>query len=86
MDEIAERFQRSGAEYIDGRSSRFEKAVIKLDALSPLATLARGYGVVYDEEQRVLRNFDNVIPGDCVKVRLKNTTADCLVEKLETTL
>jgi len=86
MDEISERFHRCWTEYINKHTSRFEKAVIKLDALSPLATLARGYGVIYDGEQRVLHSFDNVVPGDRIKIRLKNTTADCSVEKLETTL
>lgn len=42
----------------------------KLDALSPLAVLARGYSVVTDENGAALKSADKVQPGDAVFIKL----------------
>lgn len=42
----------------------------RLDALSPLTVLARGYAVAQDEEGRLLRSVKGLEPGDRVKVTL----------------
>jgi exodeoxyribonuclease VII large subunit len=43
----------------------------KLDMLSPLSVLGRGYALVWDASgQRLLRRADEVAPGDDIRVRL----------------
>ena len=64
-------------------TTRFEKNVIKLNALSPLETLARGYGAVYNDQNQIISDFSNITAGNKIKVQLKNTSADCLVERVE---
>ncbi len=83
LDEQNEQLYRDIKDLVDIRTTRFEKAVIKLDALSPLATLARGYAAVYDGEDQILRSFESTRIGDRLRIKLKNTTADCSVEKVE---
>ena len=54
----------------------------RLDALSPLAVLARGYAVCWDETHtRIIRAANAVGPGDRVHVTLAEGELDCKVEE-----
>ncbi len=52
-----------------------------LDALSPLKTLARGYGVVTDGDGRAVRRAADVEIGDRLHVRLSEGSLDCTVSE-----
>lgn len=52
------------------RRSRFSGIVAKLDALSPLAVLSRGYALATTPEGRILLRAKDVNPGDPLWVRL----------------
>ncbi|HEV7778392.1 MAG TPA: exodeoxyribonuclease VII large subunit [Luteibacter sp.] len=41
-----------------------------LHAVSPLATLERGYAIVFDEAGKVVRRADDVASGDALRIRL----------------
>ncbi len=57
----------------------------RLDALSPLAVLARGYAVCWDDARtRIIRTADAVQPGDRVHVTLAEGELDCRVESSRT--
>ncbi len=60
------------------RRSMLASAVRQLDALSPLKVMARGYSIVYDEqEKRLVKSIRDVQPGDLVKVRVADGQLDC---------
>ncbi|OUN00654.1 MAG: exodeoxyribonuclease VII large subunit [Paenibacillaceae bacterium ZCTH02-B3] len=62
----------------------FAARLRELDALSPLKVMARGYGLVYDAEERtIIRSVGQVRPGDRVRVRLADGRMDCRVQSLE---
>lgn len=82
-DDKNERFLDCMQDYLATKMHTFEKLVIKLDVLSPLATLARGFAAVYDEKKQILRSFEQTEIGDHLMIQLNNTTADCVVEKVE---
>ena len=48
------------------------KVITKLDALSPLKTLTRGYSIVVDENENVISNINNLKNGDIVKLKFKD--------------
>jgi len=53
----------------------------QLDALSPLKVMARGYSLVFDEqEERLIGSIDQVGVGDAVKVKLADGQLDCIVQ------
>ena len=54
-----------------------------LDAVSPLATLGRGYAIVQDSGGRVIRKASEVSVGDDVQVRLGEGRLECRVEGVE---
>lgn len=54
----------------------------RLESLSPLAVLGRGYSVVWDESRtRVIRKSSETAPGDRVRVTLSAGELDCSVTR-----
>jgi exodeoxyribonuclease VII large subunit len=61
---------------------RFSSAAARLDNLSPLAVLGRGYAVCWDATRtRVIRDAAAVEPGDQVRVTLARGELRCNVEE-----
>ena len=54
-----------------------------LDALSPLATLARGYSILeHPASGAIIRTAGDVSVGEPLRARLAKGTLDCRVEKV----
>ena len=49
---------------------RFAGLAARLDALSPLAVIARGYSVVRDASGRLVRRTDQIADGDVIEARM----------------
>ncbi|MBN2243551.1 MAG: exodeoxyribonuclease VII large subunit [Acidobacteria bacterium] len=61
--------------------ARFELAVGKLDSLSPLAILKRGFSLCRDENGRIIKSAADVSRGDSVDVILSEGGLNCLVRE-----
>src|SRR5262245_19774553 len=60
--------------------ARFTALTGRLETLSPLAVLARGYAVCWNEERTaIIRQASSVTPGDRVRVTLHEGEIDCEV-------
>jgi exodeoxyribonuclease VII large subunit len=69
---------------ISRRNEDFRIAAARLEDLSPLGILGRGYAVCYDASgRRVVRSVGEIASGDSVRVRLHDGSAGCLVESIE---
>ena len=55
----------------------------KLNALSPLSTLSRGYGIVYDKNENVISSVSKLQKDDEVSVFLSDGRVNCVIESLE---
>ncbi len=55
-------------------------AAAKLDALSPLQTLARGYSIPTTEDGAVIRSANEMKSGTEFTLRMKDGSADCIVK------
>ena len=53
----------------------------KLDALSPLKVLSRGYALASDEKGRIIRCTDDVEAGEKIELSLSDGSLKCLVEE-----
>ena len=60
--------------------SRFQIAVGKIDALSPLAILQRGYALCRDAQGAIVKNAGDVSRGDMLSVTLAQGELECRVE------
>jgi exodeoxyribonuclease VII large subunit len=65
-----------------GHDARLRTAVARLESLSPLAVLGRGYAVCWDASRtRIIRDTSTVADGDRVRVTLQQGELNCEVRK-----
>jgi exodeoxyribonuclease VII large subunit len=65
------------------RSARLNHALARLEALSPLAVLSRGYALVYATDGRLLRDAAETGPGQRIRARLASGVLEAEVIKGE---
>ena len=66
------------------REARLRVAAGRLDTLSPLGVLARGYAVCWTgDRDAIIRDAAAVAPGDAVHVKLHRGALDCEVTRVE---
>ena len=68
---------------IAGKNEKFGLAVSKLEALSPLAVLSRGYALAQKESGALVQSASQVETGETLRVRLATGTLKCLVTEKE---
>jgi exodeoxyribonuclease VII large subunit len=64
--------------------TRFEVAVGKIDALSPLAILHRGFSLCRDEKGTIIKNASDVDPGEQIRITLSRGELSCQVNRIIT--
>lgn len=66
---------------LDGYRLKFQRSVSRLESLSPLAVLNRGYSIAYRTgDRKIIRSFREVAAGQEVVIRLHEGHLDCLVQ------
>jgi len=75
---------RAASAAVTRQQDRARLLAARLEDLSPLGILARGYAVCYDESgRRVVRSAAELAAGEMVRVRLHEGAAGCRVEYIE---
>ncbi|WP_299088062.1 exodeoxyribonuclease VII large subunit [uncultured Metabacillus sp.] len=64
------------------KHSQFNEAIAKLNALSPLKVMDRGYSLVY-YENKLIKSIEHIEQGQTIKVQLKDGQLDCQVQGIE---
>ena len=67
---------------LEQRRSLLAQEAGRLQALSPLAVLSRGYTVVLDQQRELVRSVGELTVGDAVAVRFHQGEARCRVEQV----
>ncbi|HJS22269.1 MAG TPA: exodeoxyribonuclease VII large subunit [Steroidobacteraceae bacterium] len=81
VDDFEQRFRRAVRAMLSRASSRLNTAQRQLVALSPLATLERGYAIVTRaDDGALLRSSDEVSPGTRIEARLSRGRVRARVE------
>lgn len=71
---------------VERQRERLQRAVVGLEARSPLAVLARGFGIARDKTTgKILKNALQTKLGDLLEVDLAQGGLDCRVEKVRST-
>ncbi|MBM6617341.1 exodeoxyribonuclease VII large subunit [Bacillus suaedaesalsae] len=66
---------------LERKETQFSSVISKLEALSPLKIMDRGYSLVYQKEQESLvKSIEHVTTGDAISVQLQDGIIDCHVE------
>ena len=82
LDSIRLRLDSAASARLNREKQRFASLAAKLDALSPLKVLGRGYSIALDAEGRAVKRAGQLKPGDRLRLRLAEGEAGCLVESV----
>lgn len=82
LELLRQRLERAAVSAVEQDQRRFATLSGRLDALSPLKVLARGYAVATRQGQ-VLHSVEQLSPGEEIRLRLSDGTALCAVERIE---
>jgi exodeoxyribonuclease VII large subunit len=90
VESARERLMNAGVKVARAASHPVEKRRLvvegiagRLHALSPLATLARGYAVISDEQGETITSIDGVVPGQSITARLNDGRIHGRVERID---
>ena len=54
----------------------------RLDAMSPLKVLSRGYSVTENTDGRIIRSAEELQPGEIIRIRLSRGAAEATVDHI----
>lgn len=83
VDELVYRAEMAMGHRLRAQRAQLQALTGKLDALSPLATLARGYAICSTPRGELVRRAGQVQVGDRVRVRLGEGGLACRVEEVD---
>ena len=84
LDELSNRLQYRMQEKYTASRNRLELFIEKLNGLSPLRRLSRGYAYVEDDKGSCLTSVSQVKAGDSVKIHVTDGYIRALVQEKET--
>ncbi len=79
---LERRLAHAGHLLLSTRRHSFEALASKLDALSPLKVLDRGYSLARDAEGKVVRSCDGLAPGQALTVTLQDGEVHTRIEEV----
>jgi exodeoxyribonuclease VII large subunit len=82
-DRLARQLRREMKKLYVDKQTAFRQTVSKMNVLSPLNVMERGFSLTYAEDRTLIKSVDQTQPGDLVNVRLKDGTLGCQVWGIE---
>lgn len=79
LDGLSERLKNSYGRYTSNCDKRLGELAVRLDMLSPLKVLSRGYSLVYHGE-RLINDAEKLKSGDTVKIRFGSGEHDAVIK------
>ncbi len=83
LDDARRALDRATARAVPARRSRALAARRRLDALSPLAVLGRGYAIVEGDDDRIRTEVEALRVGEAVGLRMRDGRAHAIVRDVE---
>lgn len=83
LDMLTRRFAAAARQQLAVEDRRLAATASKLDALSPLKVLGRGYAIGYGPDGRVLDSVKAVQPADTVEWQLSDGRLCCQVTTIQ---
>jgi exodeoxyribonuclease VII large subunit len=80
LGELEARLEAAARAGVERRRRGFAAAAARLDAMSPLRVLERGYAIARTPEGAVVTDAEQVAPGDALELRLARGALDVRVE------
>lgn len=85
LDSLADRIMRAENNSVGMKKAALVGVAGKLDALNPLAVLARGYSAIYKDDGSLVRSVADVKAGERVEFKTIGGSALCTVDEVKRT-
>lgn len=82
-DLLADRLLRAENRIIEMKKADMGREAGKLNALNPLSVISRGYSAVYKNDGTLVKNIEDVMPGDTVAFKTIGGEAVCTVDEIK---
>ncbi len=82
-NKLTAQLNRSMKQLFTSSERELQTAINKLALVNPLAIMARGYGISYNQEGNVIKSIKEVNQGDQIDVRLKDGYVQAEVQKIK---
>ncbi|WP_094228602.1 exodeoxyribonuclease VII large subunit [Methanolobus psychrotolerans] len=84
VDELSSRMEFGIAKIIESKVSSLSGVAGRLNAVSPLNTLERGYSIVLrSRDHSIVRSIGDVSPDECLDIRVIDGTVKCSVKGIK---
>lgn len=83
LEHLKTRLIAAQSQQLQRRRQRFVGCTAKLDAMSPLKVLTRGYSIVHDDGGSILRSVSQTEPGREVRVTLTDGSIHAVVSSIK---
>ena len=83
LQHFQQRLISTQSRVLDHHGRRFISLTAKLDAMSPLKVLSRGYAMTQKCDGEVVRSVKQLAPGDVIKIVMSDGVADAIVDNIE---
>lgn len=80
LDHLTKLFENAARGSLNKKQQELGLVISRLDALSPLATLNRGYSVVKDGGGKIIKSIEDVKTGDFISIIVKDGEIDATVK------
>lgn len=82
LDTLLIRLDNGMQRTLERQTNRLERLVTQLNGVSPLATLARGFGTVRGENGRLIRSVADLTAGGAVEIRLADGRFTAVIQTI----
>ena len=82
--QLVHRLQQSQKTYLSYQQTQYKNIGLRLNTVSPLATLDRGFAIVRNEHASIIRSATDITNNEKLRVRFAEGAADCQVINIET--
>ena len=82
LSEKTKHLENAANGYINSCENKLANLVVRLDLLSPLKIMSKGYSLVYNSSDMIVRNADDLCKGDHVRIRLEHGGADAEITEI----
>ncbi len=83
LDYTHRRLLNASAATINKQKERFVRIAAKLDAMSPLKVLSRGYSMTVNEQGNLIKSVKQVKEGEIIMVRYQDGSARAIVQEVQ---
>jgi len=83
LDYLYSKLRKEASLAVTQSEGRIEKLAPKLNALSPLAVLDRGYAICMDKDGKIVKNAMTRREGEELDIRLRDGMLNCEVKGIE---